>query len=109
MDTVDCLNAAFAADPNAIHALLLNRVPCNQSLADDPYILVDAAQTLPAGFFQVGALGLVNGVLAANGLPLVAVQFSESVDIEGRHKILGFCRYEPKEQNDTRRDQTKDS
>lgn len=31
--TVDALQAAFLADPNAIHALIVNRVPCNQMLA----------------------------------------------------------------------------
>jgi len=95
MDTVDCLNAAFAADPNAIHALLVNRVPCRAALADDPYVQVNDSPVLDPGSFQVGALGLINGILAANGLPLVASKWGDTVDEQGRHKLLGFCLYEP--------------
>lgn len=95
--TSDALTAAFHNDPNALHALIVNRVPCNQALADDPYVVVDSAPPLGDGHFQVGALGLVNAVLAANGLPLVAVQFSDTADADGRHQILGFCDYVPPE------------
>ncbi len=91
--TVEALNIAFKADPNAIHSLICNRVPCNQFLADDKYVQVEAPPVLADGNFQVGALGLINAVLAANGLPLVAVKFSDK-DTDGRSKILGFCEYE---------------
>lgn len=93
MNTVDVLNVAFQADANAIHSLICNRVPCNQLLADDQFVQVDTPPVLPEGNFQVGALGLVNAVLAANGLPLVAAKFSDETDSEGRSKLLGFCEY----------------
>ena len=93
--TVDTLQAAFAADQNAIHALIVNRVPCNQFLADDPFVIVDQPPVLPAGNWQVGAIGLMNAVLAANGLPLVAAKFSDEKDTMGRAKLLGFCEYVP--------------
>lgn len=93
MNAVECLNVAFKADPNAIHALIVNRVPCNRSLADDPFIQVDGSPVLPPESFQVGALGLVNGVLSASGLPMVAIQFTDDMDGDGRRKILGFCEY----------------
>lgn len=93
MNAVKALNMAFKADPNAIHSLMCNRVPCNQFLADDQFVQVDASPVLPDGNFQVGALGLVNAVLAANGLPLVAAKFSDEKDSEGRAKLLGFCEY----------------
>jgi hypothetical protein len=93
MNAVEALNMAFKADPNAIHSLMCNRVPCNQFLADDQFVQVDAPPVLPDGNFQVGALGLVNAVLAANGLPLVAAKFSDEKDSEGRSKLLGFCEY----------------
>jgi hypothetical protein len=92
--TIDCLNAAFAADPNAIHSLIVNRVPCNQALADDPHVVVDSPQALAGGWCQVGALGLVNAVLTANGLPPVAVKF-ESIPDEEYSRVVGFCAYTP--------------
>lgn len=92
---VAALNAAFAADPCAIHALIVNRVPCNQALADDPFVQVDCPPVLREGLFQVGAIGLINGVLAAIGLPLAATMFSDEKDDDGRSKLLGFTVYKP--------------
>lgn len=93
--TVEALQLAFIADPNAIHALIVNRVPCNQFLADDPFVVVYQSLMLPAGNWQVGAIGLVNAVLAANGLPLVAYKFSDEKNADGRSQLLGFCEYVP--------------
>lgn len=91
---VDVLNIAFESDPNAIHSLICNRVPCNKFLADDKFVQVAAPPVLEGEHYQVGALGLVNAVLAALNEPLVAVRYSDK-DTDGRSKILGFCRYEP--------------
>lgn len=91
--TANALQAAFESDPNAMHALIVNRVPCNQLLADDPFVVVEQSPILPDGNWQVGALGLVNAVLAANNLPLVACKFSSERDETGRAKLLGFCEY----------------
>lgn len=89
---VECLNSAFAADPNAIHALMVNRVPCNQALADHPDVVVDNPPVIEGQHFSVGALGLVNGILTANGLPRIGVKFEPMPsDHEGRFKIVGFC------------------
>lgn len=93
--TVEALQSAFIADQNAIHALIVNRVPCNQFLADDPFVVVDRPPVLAAGNWQVGAIGLVNAVLAANGLSLVAVKFSDEKDSDGRSKLVGFCEFVP--------------
>lgn len=86
--TVEVLQAAFTADPNAIHALLINRVPCNQALDDDPFVQVDISLILPPGNWQVGALGLVNAVLAANGLPLVAAKYTDEKYENGRLELV---------------------
>ena len=94
--SVEALQGAFAKDANAIQALIVNRVPCNQALADDAFVVVDQPLTLPAGNWQVGAIGLVNAVLAANGLPLIAVRFSDEPDTDGRRRLLGFCEYVPR-------------
>lgn len=86
------LQAAFEADPCAMHSLMVNRVPCNMALADDPFVVVDKSPVLETECFQVGALGLINAVLVANGLPLIAAEFSDP-DEYGRRKVTGFCDY----------------
>lgn len=94
---VATLNRAFAEDPNAVHALVCNRVPVNDRLVADPTVVCELAGPVSgaAEFYQVGALGLLNGVIGdlTGGLS-VAVQFSEP-DAEGRSKIRGFQRYTP--------------
>jgi hypothetical protein len=89
----ECLNSAFAADPNAIHALMVNRVPCNQALVDHPQIYVDMLTVVDSSLAQATLLGVLNGVLVANGLPRVATKWSTEADEEGRRKLLGFCDY----------------
>ena len=56
---VDLLNEAFTLDPGAMHALVANRVPCNQKLGAHPTIQVEARQK---AFFSVGMLGILNGL-----------------------------------------------
>lgn len=86
------LDDAYARDPAAIHALLCNRVPCNTALAEDPHIACETSVATATPHFTVGVLGVINGVLAANGLPLVASQWV----INGTdHKLLGFVDYVP--------------
>ncbi len=91
--TVTLLRRLFAGDPNAITCLLTQTyVPCNQSVIDDPHAVAHATpcDALPQSF-MLGALGLINGVLAANGLPEVATQWTH--DCGGR--LIGFQKYKP--------------
>lgn len=62
---VRALNDAFAADPAAMHAMMCNRVPCNQALADHPSVVVTELPMLKAAApqYAITALGLINGVL----------------------------------------------
>ena len=92
MNAIEVLQQAFNSDPNAIHSLICNRVPCNETLANDEFIPVEKVQVLENAYFQVGALGLINGILAASNLPLVSLKFSEKDEL-GRSKVLGFCEY----------------
>jgi hypothetical protein len=92
-ETIELLNNAFLADKNAIHALMTNKVPCNSELADDPYIIVSTVPVLGNPYGQVSCLGLINGIMAANKLPLVAMKFSNP-DEDGKSNLLGFCAYE---------------
>lgn len=96
-----CLNTAFQADPDAIHALTRNRVPCNAALANHPYVVVDANValnkvedgTLQIEHFSVGAIGLLNGVLTAIGLPRVAWVIEDGPG--NRRTFTGFTEYRP--------------
>jgi hypothetical protein len=89
----EILQRAFEADPNAMHALTVNRVPCNQALADDPHVLVDKSLVLKECHFSVGMMGILNGILVACDLPRVASMWSNDRDEEGRQKFEGFCDY----------------
>lgn len=83
-----CLNTALAADPGAMTALTTNRVPCSTVLADHPHVIVN---TTRAGFYaSVGMLGVLNGVLAAMGLPAVAIV---QTDTDASDPISQFVEY----------------
>ncbi len=91
--TVDCLNEAFRRDPGAIHALISNRVPCNQDLAADPYVVVGSNLVIPGKqCLEVDVLGLLNGVLVANGLKEVTLKWSKP-DLDSTCELLGFREY----------------
>lgn len=54
---VALLNGALELDRPAVAALVANRAPCNEALADHPTIQVNAQH---GGYF-VGMLGVLNG------------------------------------------------
>lgn len=78
---LEVLNSAVKADKNAIHALLCNRVPCNEQLADHPTIVVLES---PGGF-QVGLLGIINGISDKR----IVAKWSDD------NEFLGFDYYAP--------------
>ena len=75
--TAELLQNVFDKDPNAIHALVTNRVPCNQLLVDDPFAIVTEALVVQENCLQIGTMGITSAVLAANGLPLIAYKLSD--------------------------------
>ena len=92
---IDALNEAFRNDPGAIHALMCNRVPCNQALAGHPTVQVEATPVMrDAEHWSVGALGLINGAIEPLTGKRVAVRWSDSGP-DGRRTFLGFCEYRP--------------
>ena len=92
----EVLTRAFQEDPNAMHSLMTINIPCNESLADDAFIIVNSPRVLEHSgdkkFFQVGMIGVINGILTCLGSPLVAIKFSEP-DESGVRRIVGFCEY----------------
>ncbi len=63
-EVIDFLNELLAIDPYAISELLIERVPCNQRMADHRTVQVQGAgfyTFIAPGTFRVGLLGLLNG------------------------------------------------
>lgn len=68
------LNEAMSLDPEAIHALMCNRVPCNTNLMEHPTIGVITAPLGERKAYAVGAMGLLNGVIeGATGIRIMMV------------------------------------
>ena len=90
---VDAMNDAVNRDKVAMITLLRIMIPCNEDLAEDPYIVVGEDKVL--GGYTFGVLGCINGVLGALNVNLIATKWSDEADEEGRHDFLGFCVHEP--------------
>lgn len=75
---VEILNGILATDPKAVKELLLNRVPCNEAMADHNTVQVIDKD----GEFSVGMLGILNGVIEPLTGRRVAV-ISDDGDITG--------------------------
>jgi hypothetical protein len=83
------LNSAYDDDPSALHALICNRVPCNEKLANHPTVQVSVNEltNTPNPTYVVGMLGIINGILdAALGKRIAAI-------IDDRGKVTGFCEF----------------
>jgi hypothetical protein len=67
---VATLNEAFRLDPAALHAMICNRVPCNQALAEHPTIVVGDCYygDERVQHFNLGFVGLLNGILGDMGI-----------------------------------------
>ena len=62
-EVVDYLNELMELDRVAVGALINNRVPCNQALAEHPTCQVRAQD----GGHVVGLLGILNGMFGVDG------------------------------------------
>lgn len=81
------LNEAYLADPQAIHALVCNRVPCNEKLANHPTIQVQINPVFNEEVYIVGLLGIINGITEI----LTGERVAASWDANG--KFSGFVKY----------------
>lgn len=59
---VEFLNELLKVDRCAVAALLANRVPCNQAMADHPTVQVAAQH----GGYHVGMFGILNGLFGTH-------------------------------------------
>lgn len=62
-EVVDLLNDALNKDPEAVTALVYQRIPCNRSLAEHQSIQVDEKKV---GQYEVGLLGIINGLFGTH-------------------------------------------
>jgi len=84
---VEYLNSIYKADPNAIHSLMCNRVPCtNDNLLNHPHFVVSNS-IAAEGTNLAGVLGMINGMLTSLKLEKVALSFDDET-----HKCLGFIK-----------------
>jgi len=100
------LNDALNRDADAINFLFQRKVPCNSALASHRTIVSGERdfEATPANFFDqdknstISTMGVINGVLAAAGLPLISMQLM-STPVEAprpAHKrIVAFEVYRP--------------
>lgn len=91
---LEVMNRGYEEDPNAIHSLICNRVPCNTKLAEDKTIVVDDISKLlyqeePCP--QVGLLGIINGILDEAGSDELLVGVFQDLPTNPPRRILtGF-------------------
>lgn len=85
---VALLNAMVAADRCAVAAMIANRVPCSQALAEHPTVQVHAQH---GGYF-VGLLGLLNGLCGVDekGWGAIAAVFDEPQETGEWGTLKGF-------------------
>lgn len=73
-EIVDMLNGTYPFDNSVLNALVYNRVPCSEHLANHRTIQV---VTKEDGTFEVGILGILNGLCGVNSEgygPIVAIK-----------------------------------
>lgn len=72
-DAIHLLNELLEIDPNAIGALVANRVPCNEGIADHYSVQVEHRNS----GFNVGLLGIINGLFGIDddGWGAIACEF----------------------------------
>lgn len=67
---VAVLNRALESDNSAITELVNHRVVCNETLANDPDVIVGLNAENKT---HVGALGLINGLFSGSGYKIAVV------------------------------------
>lgn len=70
------LNQAARTDPQAIHALLCNRVPASLDLVEDPYFPIDPNMGLEGCAIATG-MSLLNCVMNVLDLPMIVPVFNQ--------------------------------
>lgn len=85
--TIEYLNKLLELDRPAIAALLANRVPCNEALANHPSVQVNAQH----GGYNVGMFGILNGLFGtfSDGWGKMMYIFDESGNLVKFARVEG--------------------
>lgn len=86
---LEIFNRIFEIDPNAIHALICNMVPCNETLANDPIIRVKQNRVISDDAFCIDLLSVINSILLESGQLQIYPEFA--IDNDGKTRLVGFC------------------
>lgn len=95
-DVVSFLNQLLKTDREAVSELFHLKVKCNQALADHPavqvseYILENGAEVKTPGEYQVGLLGILNGLFGVDKDGWGAI--ARNVETSDYKTIFEFCR-----------------
>lgn len=86
-EVVSLLNELAVLDPDAMHALVENRVVCNDALADHPTVQVASRGEWNGAGYEFGILGVLNGLFGSDeaGWGAIAAVFGN----EDR-RLVGF-------------------
>jgi len=74
---VDVMNDLFKTDPNAIDAILCNRVPVNQKRLDHPTAMC-SCKNEQCDFPTIGLLGILNAIASVDDGVIKACYDSDS-------------------------------
>lgn len=74
-EVIELLNELIALDKPAIAAVLANRVPCNEALAEHPTVQVSTQND----GYHVGLLGIINGMFGVDerGSGFICYEFED--------------------------------
>lgn len=110
-NVVDFLNALTAIDRHAMEAFIAARVPCNKALSDHPTVQVGlpgevlnvGGQPVPDGEYQVGFLGILNGLFGKfesgpmkGWGPISAVMATRPEEMIDGSRLIKFQRSQPR-------------
>lgn len=86
------LNDAIAADCMALQVLLNVRVPCTVDLLD--HKTIECSGDWPYRHPNVGALGIINGILRSAGIPTICSVLDDNGDPQHGQQLVAFKKYE---------------
>lgn len=61
-EVIEALNSMLACDNKAIQSMVMDRVRCNEALADHPSAQVAG----DSGYYSIGLLGVINGLFGVD-------------------------------------------
>jgi hypothetical protein len=95
---IEVLNRIHQADPTVMPALIFQRVPCNETLADDKTVqvgLIRDPDNPDPRKYEVGILGILNGIFGVddNGYGFIYANFDDQGNlVDFSSTPIRYCR-----------------